>query len=231
VMTLPYGATQYSARQYVMDYIEERGNHPFGEDAFPAAIYLARHIWTSIGEVVVAARNAMDWLQKTASIAASEELPVNWKTPVGFPVLQSYYDMREREVETRIGDRLRVQHILQEETDSIDKRRQASGISPNFVHSMDACALMMSVRRALNCGVKNFGMVHDSYGTLAADMDAMASCLREAFVELYQHDVLEEFRNSILAGLSEKNQKEVPPCPPKGNLELSAVRESVYFFA
>jgi DNA-directed RNA polymerase len=32
VMTLPYGATQYSARQYVMDYITERGEHPFGED-------------------------------------------------------------------------------------------------------------------------------------------------------------------------------------------------------
>jgi DNA-directed RNA polymerase len=231
VMTLPYGATQYSARQYVMDYITERGNHPFGEDAFPAAIYLARHIWSSIGEVVIAARNAMDWLQKTASIAASEGLPVNWKTPVGFPVLQSYYDMSAREVETSLGDRVRVYSILLEETDKIDKRRQSSGISPNFVHSMDACALMMSVRRALNCGVTNFGMVHDSYGTLAADMDTMATCLREAFVELYETDVLEEFRNSILAGLSEKNQKEVPPCPPKGNLELSAVKQAVYFFA
>jgi DNA-directed RNA polymerase len=231
VMTLPYGATQYSARQYVMDYITERGNHPFGEDAFPAAIYLARHIWSSIGEVVIAARNAMDWLQKTASIAASEGLPVNWKTPVGFPVLQSYYDMSARQVETRMGDRLRLKSVLLEETDKIDKRRQASGISPNFVHSMDACALMMSVRRALDCGVKNFGMVHDSYGTLAADMDAMATCLREAFVELYETDVLEEFRTSILAGLSEKNQKEVPPCPPKGNLELSAVKQAVYFFA
>jgi DNA-directed RNA polymerase len=230
VMTLPYGATQYSARQYVMDYITERGNHPFGEDAFPAAIYLARHIWSSIGEVVIAARNAMDWLQKTASIAASEGLPVNWKTPVGFPVLQSYPEMSHRSVKTKIGDSI-VYYVLQEETDQIDKRRQSSGISPNFVHSMDACALMMSVRRALSCGVRNFGMVHDSYGTLAADMDTMATCLREAFVELYETDVLEEFRNSILAGLNAKNQKEVPPCPPKGNLDLSAVKQAVYFFA
>jgi DNA-directed RNA polymerase len=230
VMTLPYGATQYSARQYVMDYITERGHHPFGEDAFPAAVYLARHIWSSIGEVVVAARNAMDWLQKTASIAASEGLPVNWRTPVGFPVLQSYPEMSMRRVKTKIGDTILL-YALQNETDQIDKRRQSSGISPNFVHSMDACALMMSVRRALSCGVTNFGMVHDSYGTLAADMDTMATCLREAFVELYETDVLEEFRNSILAGLNAKNQKEVPPCPPKGNLDLSAVKQAVYFFA
>ncbi len=231
VMTLPYGATQYSARQYVKDYIDEKGNSPWGDEAFPAATYLARHIWTSIGEVVVAARAAMDWLQKTASIAASEGLPVNWRTPCGFPVLQSYYDMREREVETRIGNKLRVYHILQEETDKLDRRRQASGISPNFVHSMDAAALMLSVRRAMACGITHFGMVHDSYGTLAADMDAMAVCLREAFVELHETDVLQEFRESILAGLSEKNQQEVPPCPPKGTLELSAVKQSLYFFA
>jgi DNA-directed RNA polymerase len=172
----------------------------------------------------------MDWLQKTASIAASEGLPVNWKTPVGFPVLQSYYDMSARQVDTMIGGRI-LAYLLDEELDTIDRRRQASGISPNFVHSMDACALMMSVRRALDCGVKNFGMVHDSYGTLAADMDTMATCLREAFVELYETDVLEEFRHSIVAGLSEKNQKEVPPCPPKGSLELSAVKQAVYFFA
>lgn len=232
VMTLPYGATQYSARQYVMDYIVERGDHPWGDDAFAAAIYLARHIWTSIGEVVVAARQAMDWLQKTASIAASEGLPVNWRTPVGFPVLQSYPNFKDRVVKTKLGDQQIVKYILQEEEEgTIDRRRQASGISPNFVHSMDACALMMSVRRSVRAGVTSFGMVHDSYGTLAEDMDVMAQCLREAFVELYQTDVLQEFRVSILAGLSEKNQKEVPPCPPKGTLDLSAVLESVYFFA
>ena len=231
VMTLPYGATQYSARQYVKDYIDERGQHPFGDAAFQAATYLARHIWQSIGEVVVAARQAMDWLQKTASIAATEGLPVNWRTPCGFPVLQSYPDMKERQVITKMGDRLLV-YILQEEDEvKIDRRRQASGISPNFVHSMDAAALMLSVRRAMNAGVQNFGMVHDSYGTLASDMDTMAACLREAFVELYQTDVLQDFRESILAGLSAKRQKEVPPCPPKGTLDLNAVKDSVYFFA
>ncbi|OQW34887.1 MAG: hypothetical protein A4E20_01540 [Nitrospira sp. SG-bin2] len=237
VMTLPYGATLYSARQYVKDYIDERleggAVAPWGEDHFDAAIYLSRHIWESIGEVVIAARATMDWLQRVASIAASEGLPVNWKTPVGFQVLQSYYDMKGREVETKLGGKIRVRvvHLLQEETDQIDRRRQASGISPNFVHSMDAAALMLSVRRAMNCGITNFGMVHDSYGTLAADMEQMAVCLREAFVELYQTDVLAEFRSNIMAGLLEANQQKIPPLPPKGDLDLEQVKSSVYFFA
>jgi DNA-directed RNA polymerase len=96
---------------------------------------------------------------------------------------------------------------------------------------MDAAALMITVRRALAAGVISFGMVHDSYGTHAADMDTLATCLREAFVELYQHDVLEEFRSSVLAMLPEELHSQVPPCPAKGDLDLNVVKQSVYFFA
>jgi DNA-directed RNA polymerase len=59
----------------------------------------------------------------------------------------------------------------------------------------------------------------------------LATCLREAFVELYQHDVLEEFRNSMLAMLPVEQHEQIPPCPAKGDLDLHAVKASLYFFA
>lgn len=242
VMTLPYGAKQYSGRQYVKDYVEERGGNPVwknGVDAvgkpkdqtMRACSYMGRHVWHSIGEVVVAARAAMDWLQVAARISAKAELPVNWQTPCGFPVWQAYYDHEMYRIKVTLGKGLIHKTAMFKETDKIHRRKQANGISPNFVHSMDAAALMMCVRRALQAGVTSFGMVHDSYGTHASDMDTLATCLREAFVELYQHDVLEDFRNSILAMLPEKLQAKVPPCPAKGDLDLNVVRQSVYFFA
>lgn len=234
VMVLPYGGTLYSARQYLIEYIEDRvGKNevaPWGDRYFIAASYLSKHVWKSIGEVVVAARAAMDWLQVTASLAASEELPVNWTTPVGFPVLQAYPNMKLREVRTMLGQRT-VKHLLQEEMDTLDRGRQSSGIAPNFVHSMDAACLMLSVHRCRAAGIHSFAMVHDSYGTHAADMTAMSVCLREAFVEMYQQDVLEAFRNSIAAGLSEKTLEKLPLVPAKGNLDLELVKQSVYFFA
>ncbi len=74
VMVLPYGGTQYSTRQYLPNYITERceagAKAPWGDDHWSAAVYLGRHLWKSIGEVVVAACRAMDWLQKVASITA-----------------------------------------------------------------------------------------------------------------------------------------------------------------
>jgi hypothetical protein len=44
-----------------------------------------------------------------------------------------------------------------------DRVKQANAVAPNFVHSLDAAALMMTVALASREGVDNFGMVHDSY--------------------------------------------------------------------
>lgn len=235
VMVLPYGGTQYSGRAYIYDHILERRVDgdvtPWPEDEdFRYAAYLAGHVWRAIGGVVVAAVSAMQWLQVVASIAAKDGLPVHWTTPVGFPVLQAYKETKSRRVNTMLGGVL-VKSVLRSDLETLDAQRQKSSISPNFVHSMDAAALMLCVRRCLDVGLTHFGMVHDSYGTLAADMDQMAVCLRTAFVELYQHDVLEEFRASIVAGLSEEHAALVPPVPPKGSLDVAGVNQSRYFFA
>ncbi len=229
VMVLPYGGTLYSSREFVSDYMVEVGLE--WEDGFKRAAYLAKHIWSSIGDVVVAARHAMEWLQAAARAACDEKIPIVWTTPVGFPVVQAYADTTSQRIKTKIGGSCVKLILSQEHPTKLDRRRQCNGISPNFVHSMDACCLMLSTNRAADEGIRNFAMVHDSYGTLAADMDRMAVCLREAFVDMYQVDVLADFQSSILAGLSEENKKAVPPLPEKGDLNIEAVKDSVYFFA
>ena len=172
----------------------------------------------------------MEWLQDAARAACQEKIPLTWTTPVGFPVVQAYPELKRRTIGTKIGGRV-VLSIVEEQELTLDNRRQCNGISPNFVHSMDACCLMLSTNRAADEGITNFAMVHDSYGTLAADMERMSICLREAFVDMYQTDVLADFNTSLQAGLSEKNQAHVPPLPMKGDLNIEAVKDSVYFFA
>jgi DNA-directed RNA polymerase len=233
VMVMPYGGTMYSSRAFVEEYIAERGDAlPWDEKkSFQAAVYLSKHIWSGIGEVVVAARAAMEWLQQMAQLACAEGIPIHWRTPVGFPVMQAYKDMQSTRIRTQISGSMILCSLSSEHPTKLDRKKQCSGISPNFVHSMDACCLMLSVIRAHEEGVTNFALVHDSYGTLAADMDTLAVCLREAFVDMYQEDVLEEFQKSVGAGLAEKLQKKMPPLPEKGGLNIEAVKESVYFFA
>jgi DNA-directed RNA polymerase len=113
----------------------------------------------------------------------------------------------------------------------LDKRKQASGISPNFVNSLDAAHLTRTVNYCLDAGITDFAMVHDSYGTHAGNADALSMLLRRAFVDQYSGAVLEDFRKQIEQQLPGKLVKKLPPTPPMGTLDLEGVMASGYFFA
>ena len=234
-MVLPYGGKQYSFSDFVMDYIveqKEKGNmHPFGDDAFKASTFLARVIWDSIGEIVHAATDAMSWLQRSSRIASSEGLPIRWDTPCNFPVLQAYNETTPYQIRTKLlGSTFKP--ALYKDTGKLDKNRQSNGISPNFVHSIDAAHMMITIDVAKQCEIFSFAMVHDSYGTHAADAELMWWCLRKAFVEMYsQTDVLEDFRADLLGVLPRHRHTEIEPIPSKGDLDISVVEDSPFFFA
>lgn len=228
VMVLPYGGTFRACLKYVRDAvnekIEEGAENPFGAEIGRATAMLASLVWESIRDVVVAARDAMDWLQKVARVVTKKGNALHWTTPSGFVAYQAYKQVDHRRVKTRLQGSL-VYLSQREEKDSLDPRRQAQGISPNFVHSMDAAAMMLTIELAAHNGVSQFAVVHDSYGTVAADMDMLSACLREAFVDMYEtHNVLAEFRSGLPEG-------DYPDIPKSGTLDIQEVRNSEFFFA
>ena len=90
----------------------------------------------------------------------------------------------------------------------------------------------MFVNLAHDNGVRSFSLVHDSYGSLAADVPLVSKALREAFVMLYQgRDVLEEFARHVTRFMESPALKQIPSKPPVGTLDLGRVLQSEYFFA
>ena len=230
IMVLPYGGTKFSTKDYVKEYITDSGRpHPFGEDLFEACVYLTDVIWDSIGETARSARVVMAWLQKVSRLVASENLPVVWTTPAGFPVQQIYKETESRRVKSKLGDNI-IKLNIQLETNRFDRRKMANSISPNMIHSLDACQLQLSVVKGHKQGIKNFAMIHDSYGCLATETSRMATILRNVFVDMYSEDVLQKFKDEIMPILSNRNQDKVPELPEKGNLDIQKVKESEYFF-
>ena len=234
-MVLPYGGKQYSFTDFVVEYVTELTDkgvkNTFGDDLFKASSFLSKLIWDSISEVVHAATDAMSWLQKAARVASSEGLPIRWDTPCNFPVLQAYQEVKSNQIETKLMGKVFKPRVYSQ-TGKLDKNRQANGISPNFVHSIDASHLMITLHVAKQLDIHSFAMVHDSYGTHAQDAEEMWSALRTAFVEMYsQMDVLEEFRNYLLEVLPEHRHKEIEPIPTKGKLDINNVLKSSFFFA
>lgn len=233
-MTLPYGSGAYGFRDQIREelqkYHTDHGESYLKGDEFLCSVYLGNVMVQALSKTVVAAVSAMDWLKEVSQIAASEGLPVWWKTPAGFLVCQDYRTFVGKAVDFTYGGR-RYQLTVEIETDKLDPRKQAQGISPNFVHSLDASHLIRTVNLCADAGIEHFAVVHDSYGTHAGNAHALNVLLREAFIQQYTPNVLEDFREQIIRQLPEAKRAEVPPIPPMGTLELDRVRDSEYFFA
>lgn len=236
VMTLAYGSKEYGFKEQLMEDIirpaKASGKEfPFDGDGYQAAQYMAKAIWVAVNKVLVKAGEAMRWLQTAASLAAKEDLPVRWTTPVGFPVMQAYADMETRRVKTAINGKL-VYFRVNQETDKLDRRKQSSGIAPNYVHSCDAAHLMLTVVRAKQVGIRSFACIHDSFGCPAGDVEDLYRIVREAFFEMYSEiNVLGSFRDEIAQQLSDEGKGKLPPLPTSGSLDLSKIIESRYCFA
>jgi len=230
VMTLPYGVTRSGMRSQLLGGLRDAG----AGDDWALADYLAAILWDCIGEVVVAAREAMDWLKAASKVASSSDLPVSWTTPAGFPVLQEYREEVGQIVWVHVGG-VQRQLVVNKTTNiagtRLNRRRQTLGISPNYVHSCDASHLMLTTVIACDNGVSSFAMVHDSFGTHAGNTAILAASLRQAFVDQYEGDVLGSFRQELATQLSPELAAELPELPVSGDLDLAAVIDSRYFFA
>lgn len=245
VMTLAYGSKEFGFRQQLMEDIVkpamdeatdakgvvDRIMFPFNDDGYRAAGFMAKAIWNAVSTTLVAAVDAMKWLQEAASLAAKEDLPVRWTTPVGFPVMQQYMDTKAHLIETALAGKL-VKLTMYTDKANLSTAKMANGISPNFVHSCDAAHLMLTVARGAQGGLTNFAMVHDSFGTTAADVSMFFTAVREAFAEIYVGtDVLGAFRDEIMLILKQEHQDKMRPLPPAGDLDVALVKESRYCFA
>ncbi len=234
VMTLAYGAREYGFKQQVFEdtvipWKASGEAFPWVGSGWKAAEYMGKLIWTCTGQVVVAARAAMDWLQEASRAASKAGIPVNWRTPCGLMVSQAYRVTEGRDIRMTF-DKVSIRLKLAEDKEKIDGRRQASGIAPNWVHSLDAAHLMRTTVASHESGIRSFSMIHDSYGTHAGNAQVLATSLREQFVAMYsERDVLKDFAEDVLAMLPEGT--ELPPMPAHGNLDLNLVLDSPFFFA
>jgi DNA-directed RNA polymerase len=74
-------------------------------------------------------------------------------------------------------------------------------------------------------------MIHDSYGTHAADSQFLAEMLRQVFVKMFSDNLLENLLEGIKSQVPGKPPGDFPPVPVTGTLDITSVLESRFFFA
>lgn len=231
VMTLAYGAKQFGFRDQILEdtIVMHIGEGLFTQDnANQYAGYMAKLIWDAVQTTVIKAVQGMEWLQKAARLVTKNGEVIQWTTPMGFIVQQPYMVYQVKTF------KMRFLHIIKrfydaEMTGVVDRRKQSQAIAPNFIHSMDASHLQLTVNRAAEAKISNFAMIHDSYGTSLAKAGLLFRLIRECFIEMYlTHDVLTTFERDISPFIM--NKQKLPPQPTKGTFDIDQIKESLYAF-
>lgn len=188
-------------------------------------MFLTPILWESIGEVVIAARAAMTWIQDCSSVISKAGHDIEYTSPIGFPVLQRKMKYTSKQIETQIGGRLRIR--IGTNTNKIDTAKQRQGSSPNLVHHADATHMMMTINACEAAGIDDFAMIHDDFGTHACDAGAMQKIISETFVDLHaNHDILADFKQIH----EDTHDIVLPDLPARGSLDIQDVLKSDYFF-
>ena len=151
-----------------------------------------------------------------------------WITPSGFPVEYEAFQVRPVKVMGTITgyDKYRkdcrVSHIGQEATDSPDINKFVCGVSPNFIHSLDASHMCSIITDWSGC----FGPVHDSFSTHACDVEDLVAKTKHHFVKMYDcENYFDRIRYQLTCNTDDVDQ------PDRGKLDINEVYESDYFFA
>ena len=154
---------------------------------------------------------------------------MEWITPTNLLVRQAYPELEKRRIKTHIDGSIVKLSYQHQKDGTISKSKTASGASPNFIHSLDAAALTFTVNRCLDVGIKDFAMVHDSYGTHSPNMKVLGDLLRESFVDMYkENDVMQQLYDHAAQKLG---TADLPTIPTKRGLNLDEVLKSPYFFS
>lgn len=251
-MTFAYSSEEYGFREQLMDDVMRPAavavlqghlkSHPWQmmrtskdgvtkmDGGFTAASYIAKCIWKSVNDIVTDACVGMAFFRRCAQLLAHEGKGLVWVTPVGLPVLHLYSEYTTKKVKLFLHDKEVRLFARTGATEVVNKAKAADAVSPNVVHSLDSAALMLCVLDCSEAGVKDFSLIHDSFGAHPNDTETMYVAVRQSLINMYEsYCPLEEIRSQTYDAIDAKEK--VPSLPQKGHLDLSSILAADYAFA
>ncbi len=227
VMTESYGSSTEGKAKALLDKMESSGVL-FDLDEvsrYLVAFEVTKLLEDALSLVSSSPAEYKKWMKKYASDIVETDHPIVWKTPLELEVQQVDFQVKKVKVSIANGRKVEFKTF----TDKLDKTAHKKGLSPNYIHSLDASHLMMSVNALTQKGIRDIVTVHDSFATHANDVGVLSKTLREAFVALHKKEILPElcqfWKESF--GIEQKNI----PYVNKEGFDLEEVLKSKYFFA
>ena len=210
--------------EQIVKVLKERGQSTW------QAHKLAKAVYDVIEELMPAAKEFRNFLEKIAKVYIECNKPMRWETPLRLPVLNGYYEALEPQtVSVTLGGKRHQTDLIPGETDDIDDGAWRK-ITANYVHSSDACHLHMVANATAKEAIPSV-TIHDCFGTTAPHAKRLNEIIREQFVQLHEnYNWLEQVLASAKRDLPKSTHDKLLRLPQRGNLNLSGVLQSFFAF-
>lgn len=234
VMTYVYGVTVYGAKLQIFKNMKDLKDFP-EEHRWKASLYLTQKVFLSILKMFKSTKAIQDWLTLISiGVSKNLNLPVEWVTPLGLPVIQPYLS---KESTADLASKISASKV------KVNSLKQKNGFPPNYIHSLDSSHMMLTALHCEHRGIA-FVSVHDSFWTHPCSVNDMGQICRQQFVNLHSQNLLQDLsehfvRQYSLSNSDRKRSKDkaveliklFQNVPERGTFQLENVLQSTYFFS
>lgn len=226
VMTESYGSSTAGKAKALLETIEGLGvlKELDEDERYLVALTITKLLEKALNSVSKSPKKYKDWMKSYAKEMVKKRA-IKWTTPLGLEVEQVEYKFEKLKV--AIGGYRKVEFNIY--TDEIAPQEHVKGLSPNYIHSLDASHLMMTINALAQKGISDIVTVHDSFATHSNEVTLMSERLREMFIELHKNPILETFAEEVKKEFKVEGKK--IPYVQKERFDLDEVAKSIYFFA
>ena len=227
VMTDSYGSGSNGKKYKILEDLLDKEDFKKIDSKYVSsfALFLARVIEEAIEIESKSSQEYKKFMKKIASKILKTNHHIEWNTPLGLEVSQTEYKTKNEKLYLKDKPKGITIKIY---TDKIDNNSHKKGIAPNFIHSLDATHLYMTINSLVKKGLSDFMTVHDSFATHANDVELLSKTLREEFINIYKKPILENFIKDVENRYNIKIDEKIPYID---DFDLDEILNSKYFFA
>jgi DNA-directed RNA polymerase len=190
--------------------------------------YLAKRLLATLKEEVQPCLAVQDWLRKVSAAVVKEQKPIEWATPMGFPIRLGAPTPTRSKVRTLLSGAPSWQSVMDKPVaGELSARATNRSITANLVHSFDGALVHAVVHRGAMHGAQLLTN-HDCFATCPARSGWLHHTLHDELRTLYMPEWLHEISKEIKAS---SGVKRLPPPPIVGDLCPGEIGQNPYCFS
>lgn len=190
--------------------------------------YLAKRLLATLKEEVEPCLAVQEWLRKVSAVVVRAQKPIEWTSPMGFPLRLGAPTPARSKVNTLLSGTPSWQSLMDKpEAGELSVRATNRSITANLVHSFDGALVHAVLHRGAAHGAQVLTN-HDCFAAVPAQCDWLHHTLHDELRVLYMPDWLTEISTEIKA---RSGVKKLPAPPLVGDLCPGEIGQNPYCFS